>query len=500
MGLFADLLREEATHVTTENGQAARNTSGDALVDLFSVIGALRNNNAQFDKERYKVLVLNAWNKDPLLTMKILFYARDIREGLGERDLFKLAMVILIDHHYEDSVLKNIHLIPEFGRWDDLYAFEGTILEKQAYSLIKEQFIKDVKILNGEEDGNISLLAKWIKTPDASSPRTKALGIKTAKFITGGKPVKDYKRDLRKLRKHLKLVEIKMSANKWTDIEYDKIPSRAMFVHKNAFENHDSEGFRKYISDVKSGKKTINADTVYPFDIAKKILYSNEKDFSLYEELWKQLPNTVDGSHNFLVMADTSGSMTGDPMAKSIGLAIYFAQRNMGPMHNLYMTFSESPTIEDISKYPDLESAIRGILRIGRWGFNTDLEKAFGFLLEFAMDNNIKQEDMPESLIIISDMEIDEATYCNDEEDPFSFQSKMEAKYKDAGYTLPNIVYWNCASRQNLFHSDANHKGVQLVSGNSVNTFKLLAKSLGMTPHEVMMEAITAPRYSEITV
>lgn len=242
MNTFEKALRNESNLTTTENGAVALNTTSDPCLDLFATIGALRN----ADKNRIETLVAEAYKADPLLATKIIFYARDIRGGLGERDTFRTALRYLAIHHPE-AIKKNIWTIGDlYGRYDDLYFLVGTPLEKIMWYRMSIVFKMDLD--NMSKGGPVSLLAKWIKTPDASSETTRKMGIYTAQKL--GYSVYDFKRKLRKLRKYLKIVETSMSANKWNEIEYSEVPSKAMHIYSNAFGRHDESRFNNYLEGV----------------------------------------------------------------------------------------------------------------------------------------------------------------------------------------------------------------------------------------------------------
>lgn len=527
MSKFTQNFKTQANTTYTENGRIAKKSTGSGLVNLFSTIGALRQDGS-FDKERLKELVLAAWREDPLKTLKIIFYARDIREGLGEREIAKESLNILNNYGYGDAVKQNLQFLPYVGRWDDLYAFMNTKLMPTCWEIMKEQWETDIDLYEHRDlmhNPEISLLAKWIKTPDASSERTRNLGIVTALELEGD--VRSFKRKLRKLREYIKIVERQMSANEWDKIDYEKLPSRAMHVHNKAFLKHDSDRFTDYISAVTKGEKKINSGTLYPYEVIspyletwKAIEYISEEindalNDALIEAQWKALPDVVNSENNFLVVADVSGSMfTNHAIDKSISLAIYFAERNRGDFHNLFMSFSSDPEFVDLSEATTLRAKIKAAREVA--GFGTNLAKCFQELLDFSVDYNVPAEDMPKSMIVISDMEIDsgEMRTCyishrnfidydcmvDGKFNPVYFMDEMEELYKEHGYALPNIVFWNVNSRQQVFHADANQPNVQLVSGSSTNTFKLLIDSLNYTPYEIMMKAISNERYNFVTL
>lgn len=480
---FAEAMRNEGKFTQTENGAVALNTTSNALLDLFGTIGSLR----EADDNRIKTLFAEAYNQDALFATKIVFYARDIRGGLGERKTFRTLIRYMADKHPE-ALRPNLDLIGVFGRYDDLYELIGTPLEEDMWAAMKKQFEEDLK--NFAEGNAISLLAKWIKTADASSPATRKLGILTAQKL--GYPVYNFKRIVRNMRKQIGVVESLMSAGRWDEIKYPEVPSRAMMVYRKAFMKHDEQRFSEFINKAEKGEVKINATTLFPYDIVEKILYGRESS-KVLEAQWKALPDYVEKGTNALIMADVSGSMSGRPMATSIGLAVYFAERNVGAYHNLFMTFSGQPETV-VLKGETLEQKIKNVSRAA-WGMNTDLKAAFDRVLEIAEDNHIPQDEMPKAIVVISDMEIDR---CGNRE--WSFYDKMAAKFAKHGYVIPNIIFWNVNSRHDVFHADSSRKGVQLASGQSVTVFKQILQNLGYNPVEAMENTINSERYECITV
>lgn len=480
---FADEMRKSAAFTRTENGAVAINATGNACLDFFGSIGSLR----EADENRIHTLFAGAYKENPLFATKIAFYARDIREGLGERKTFRTLLKYMAEMH-PNALRPNLDLIGIFGRYDDLYCLIGTPLENDMWAAMKKQFEEDLANLN---KGNAtSLLAKWIKTADASSKETRKLGILTAQKL--GYPVYSFKRIVRSMRKHIGVVECLMSANRWNEIKYSEVPSRAMMIYRNAFMRHDEERFSEFTNRAANGEEKINSSTLFPYDIVEKILYGHE-DSKVLEAQWSQLPNCIDEETNAIVMADVSGSMRGRPMATSIGLAIYFAERNKGDYHNLFMTFSGNPQIVTL-RGETLSQKIRNVSK-AEWGMNTNLKAAFDKVLDVAIENNTPKEDMPKSIIVISDMEID---YCGNRE--WTFYDKMAHKFQKHGYKIPNIVFWNVNSRHDVFHADKSRKGVQLCSGQSVTVFKQLMGCIGYTPVEMMEKIINSDRYECITV
>ena len=483
---FADFLRREGNFTRTENGAVALNTTGDACLDLFSTVGALR----EAEDARVEALFAEAYRENPLFAAKIVFYARDIREGLGERNTFRRLLRYMAEKHPE-ALAENLDLVGVYGRYDDLYCLIGTPLEDAMWAAMKKQFQEDISNLH--EGNEVSLLAKWIKTADASSENTRKLGILTAQKL--GYPVYNFKRIVRSLRKQIGVVEALMSADRWEEIRYSAVPSRAMMIYRNAFRRHDGERFQAYIDSAAAGKEKINAAALYPYDIVEKFLYRREQGegAQVLEAQWSQLPDYVEEGTNAIVMADVSGSMMGRPMAASIGLGIYFAERNKGAYHNMFMTFSSRPEVV-LLKGETLEQKIANMSKAA-WAMNTDLEAAFIRVLGIALDNRVPREEMPKAIIVISDMEID---YCGNKD--WTFYDKTADRFRKYGYDIPNIIFWNVNSRNDVFHADASRKGVQLVGGQSVTIFRQLMGCIGKSPIEMMETVINGERYSCITI
>lgn len=486
MSSFAEAMKNEAKFTRTENGAVALNTTSDARLDLFSTIGSLR----EADDTRVQSLFAEAYRQDHLSTAKILFYARDIRGGLGERKVFRTLLRYAAEYHPE-AIRPNLDLVGVFGRYDDLYVLIGTPLENDMWDAMKKQFEEDLKNLN---DGKaISLLAKWIKTADASSAETRRIGILTAQKL--GYPVYNFKRIVRSMRRKIKVVESLMSAGRWDEIQYSEVPSRAMMIYRKAFMRHDEERFNSFINKAVTGEAKINASTLFPYDIVEKFMYGHESS-KVLEAQWKALPDYVEKGTNALVMADTSGSMTcygGRPMATSVGLAIYFAERNVGAYHNLFMSFSGEADIV-VLRGETLEQKINNVKRT-HWEQNTNLKAAFDKVLDIAKKNDIPQDEMPKAIVVISDMEIDR---CGNRE--WTFYDKMAAKFAKHGYVIPNIIFWNVNSRHDIFHADKDRKGVQLASGQSVTVFRQILQNLGYNPVEAMENTINSERYECITI
>lgn len=478
-----DKLKEEMNKTTTLNMDKAYKSTMSPLLDFFSSLGAMRGKE---DEEILRKFVF-AFDEDAKLALKSLFYARDIRGGLGERNLFRVIINYLADNKPE--ILKPlVKHIPEYGRWDDLLILFNTKVEDEVIKLIKKQIEDDLEAT--KEKKPISLIGKWLPSENTSSSKTR-LHAKYLRNKLEYKP-KQYRKTLAKLREAIRIVEAQMSANEWDDIQYSKVPSKASMIYKNAFMRHDTDGYTAFLESVKKGETKINASTIYPYELYDRVNNAGSKDDTL-EELWKALPNYVQEDENALVMADVSGSMycgssNVTPMSVSVSLALYFAERNKGAFANHFMTFSESPQLVEI-KGSNVYEKMKFIERT-KWGFNTDLRKAFVKILRTAVDNDVPQEELPKRLYVISDMQFDQGV----RQDKSTFED-IKAIYRQNGYELPEIVFWNVNDYGNK-PITVNDVGAQLVSGFSPIVFKQVVS--GISAYDLMVEILNNERYEVI--
>jgi hypothetical protein len=464
-------LDKSTSYGTTENGALTHTDSGSALVNFFAQAGAKRK-----DIKSGLELFKRAFSEDNNAAIKILFYLRDVRGGQGERAIFRECLDWLSDE-YPAVFTSILPFVQEYGRWDDIF-FDN----KEVYKLISQQLEVD---RNAEFP---SLLVKWLPKIDALSRTTRA----KAKVIADGigMPYIEYRKTTRDIRKKLNLVEQKMSANKWREIMFDTVPSQASRIYRNAFARHDSTRYDKYIEDVKSGKKKINASTLYPYQIYDSMEKASSVDIPTLNALWDNLPDyTCD--KNAIVVADVSGSMWGEPMSVSVSLALYFAERNKGHFNGYFMTFSGNPTLQKVYG-SDLKQKMEYIKR-AEWGFSTNLQKVFDTILDNAVSSNVKEEDMPSTIYIVSDMEFDIAT-----RGAGTNFDVIKMKYAEHGYKMPNLVFWNVNSRNNNLPVRADETNVTMVSGRSPSAFKLATEN--KTPYDVMMDIVNSERYAPIKI
>ncbi|MEC0031190.1 DUF2828 family protein [Bacillus cereus] len=476
-------LNAETNLTRTENGALAHKSTDSYLLDFFAQGGAMRN------RSDMDIITMfsKAFAEDELLALRTLFYFRDIREGQGERNTFKVVIKYLADT-YPHILVKNLELVPVYGRWDDMYALIDTQLQSQALSVMKRQFLLDI------ESDRPSLLGKWLKSENASSKETQRLAAITRKAF--GLTSKSYRKSLSLLRKRIDIVESKMSSNQWENIEYGKLPSRAGMIYRNAFYRQDEERYDAYVQSLTKGEAKINANTLYPHEIVSKVwsMSSYDRQAALFDAMWKSLPDYIgDRKENSLAMVDVSGSMYGTPITVSIALGLYLAERNKGNFHNHFMTFSERPQMQKVVGNTIADKVAN--MRRADWGYSTDIEKAFNLLLSTAIKYNVPQEEMIDKLYIITDMEFNQCSSRN-----ATIFNHMKEKYEEHGYKLPKLVFWNVDARNTQFPIKMNDEGVQLVSGFSPSIFKSLMNDKFVSPYDLMLEVINAERYQAITI
>ena len=479
---FVRAIKSENNWKLTENGADSLKSTSNDLLDLFAVVGAMRTR----DERDIQTMFSKALSQDKLLAMKMSFYARNIRGGLGERRTPRIIWKWLAQI-YPDLIVKNIDLIPLFGRWDDLYEFVGTPVEPIMWETIKKQFDEDLSSLR--KGDNVSLLAKWLKSINTSSRESSTLGKLTAKKLELTE--RQYRKALSTLRAKIDVVERRMTNSDWESIKYQGVPSKAMTNYRNAFKKHDEAGFAEYMAKVESGEAKINSSTLYPYDIIEKVFLGEYN--AVLEAQWKALPNYVEGDNNILVMADVSGSMNGRPMATSVGLAIYFAERNHGVFHNKFMTFSGNPDFVELKGNTLYERAMNA--RGAHWDMNTDIEKAFKLILNTAVNNHLSQYDLPKSLVIISDMEFDRCTGTGRK----TYYQHMKELYASNGYELPKVIFWNVSARSNTFHAQP-EDGVQFASGQATSVFQSIIKNSELGAYEMMVETLSDPIYDVVKI
>lgn len=467
--MFIDAMQTDDT--TTENGMPAHTTSGHYVLDFFSKSGALRADKKLKDGLK---MFKAAFSEDPLLATKALFYSRDVRGGQGERQLFR-DIINWLAHNHPHVIVKNIGQIPEFGRWDDLKALTNTPVQTPAIQMWTEAI----------EGGN-GLAAKWLPRKGPWFAWTKnASGMKCGSWR-------------RKVASLTSVVESQMCRNEWGEINYSHVPSVANTKYLKAFHRRDGERYRQFLQKAVKGEVKINSSTLYPSDLVKMVLpsyYGDAINNSTADALWKQLPDWISGSNQqILAVCDVSGSMNGEPLQVSIALGLYVSERLQGPFKDVICTFSDNPEFVRITGNT-LSDRVSNLARVA-WNMSTNLEAVFGLMLGRALKNNLPADQMPTTILIISDMQFNQCV----SEPSASAMKMIRKKYAEARYEIPKVVFWNvrASKGQPAKHND---KGVALVSGYSPSIMKSILDMKPMaTPTDLMLETLNAPRYEAITI
>ena len=504
MNTLLNGMKNATNYTRTENGALTHKTSMSGLLDLFGMGAAYRTRS---DSDCI-VLFQDAFKENPVYALKCLFYLRDVRGGQGERRFFRVVTKWLADHETA-AMRRNLQYVPEFGRWDDLYVFVGTKLENEAFDFIKKQLLLDI------ECKTPSLLAKWLKSENTSSKESRILADRTRQAF--GMTHKQYRKTLSLLRERINIVERLMSAGKWDEIEFDKIPSRAGLIYRNAFARHDIEriksekNVRTYEDFMKDEKTTVNAKALYPYEVVSQAYnLTNTRSWwsapnsidnvdpiqrNAINKYWDNLADYFNGcSLDALCMIDTSGSMWGSeasaPINVAISIGLYAAERARGPFAGHYISFSSRPQLIE-TKGIDFVDKVYRIYKTNLCE-NTNIEAAFDMLLDTARRTNCKQDDLPKSIIVVSDMEFDsQRGYYGNHNN--TLMENIAHKWDMAGYKMPNLCYWNVAARNNNVPMQIKD-GVSLVSGFSPTLFQQIMT--GKTAFDLMFDKLNEERYA----
>lgn len=484
MSALFDAMVKQPTVYTT-NGMPTLSTSGNDLLDLFGIIG---NRGFSFENNKSKISML--FSTDPVLLGRLFLWSRDCRGGAGHRDPIR-KLILFTEDKDINFALALVNRLPELGYYKDLiYLYENSNSTKLKQGII-DLFI--IELTCALKEKRFSLLAKYL-------PRKGKLAVQFRNELKLSP--KTYRKVIVQLSK---TVEQQMCKNDWDNINFEQVPSIAMMRYKKAFERH-GDSFAKYQDKVLKGEAKINASQLTPGEIVKEsLLYTNDDVQRKYlTNAWNNLTDYLNGStESWLPIIDVSGSMMSSvPKSKlrcidiSIGLGLYLAERNKGIFNNQFITFSANPQIVDL-KDKNFSSIVEKLKYIegSDWGYNTDIEKVFNLILKSATKNNIQESDMPEKVVIFSDMEMDYAFRCGSSESTERLLEMISNRYESAGYKMPQLVFWNLASRTDNMTVNMNDNGACQVSGYSAAILKNLTDLEKFTPISVMMETLSSPRY-----
>lgn len=491
--MFLEALKRKENMTYTENGASTYRSTTSSCLDLFATIGALRTASEEEIVSRF----ITAYAEDADLALKTLFFARDVRGGLGERRVFKTILAWLAVNE-PDSVRKNMEYVGEYGRYDDLMVLLGTPCEAEMLSYVKRVLEADVTSM--KKGGETSLLAKWLPSVNASNRQTVKNAKKIARFL--GMNDAQYRKMLSELRAYVCIIENHLRKKDYT-FEYEKQPSKALYKYRKAFLRNDEVRYGAFLDKAEKNPGLLNASTLTPYDVVASVINKTTKKEEISEAerrsmdvTWKSLDNYV-GDKNALAVVDGSGSMYWGgngylPAAVAQSLGIYFAEHVKGAFHGHFITFSENPRLVEV-RGRDIVDKVRYCMSFNEWT-NTDLMKTFRLILDTAVENHVSQKEMPSKLYVISDMEFDAV---NGGGRLTNFE-QAKAEFAAKGYRLPQVVFWNVASRNRQLPVTKNEQGVTLVSGCSPQIFQILSRG-ALDPYAFMMEVLTAKRYEKIS-
>lgn len=510
---FMNALANENSYTRTENGAITFSTTGNDLLNMFSLGGAYRSRS----DEDCIFLFKKAYDENLSYALKCLFYLRDCRGeiGQGERRFFRVCFKWLAQYDTE-AVRRNMKYLAEYGRWDDFFCLMDTKLENEMFAFLREQLITDVWSMEAGPNTAVSLLGKWCPSRNSSSIETKRKATKFCKYLK--MTPRQYRKVLSALRERINVLERLMSANRWQDIEFDKIPSKAGLKYRNAFARHDIErakaGAQTYSDFIKDETTKVNAGTLYPYEVVEKAIdvychsyYSkigcNDTERLAVNKYWDNLKDYLNGkAFNGLCVCDTSASMRGVPLNVAISLSMYCAERSKGPFAGHYVSFSSRPQLIKVDGI-DFVDKVGRIYKTNLCE-NTNIESTFDMLLKTAINNHCQQDEIPQQLIIISDQEFDSARgagvyswnpYYQDAPSIETLMEGIRRKWNKAGYEMPALVFWNVDARNDRIPMKAEH-GITFVSGFSPSIFEMVMDN--KSPYDLMYAVLDNKRYAVI--
>lgn len=482
MNKFFDALQTKDE--LTENAMPTHSTSGSYLVDLFFKMGGTRN----VSPDNLIPWLIRSLNEDTLLTMKAIFYNRNIRGGQGERRSFRIFWRYICQN-YPEYARSNIENVPHYGRWDDLLAGLQTPAEKYILEFIL------FSLKNGDK-----LCAKWM--PRESTPTSKKKYGEIAKYLmkNWGLTPKQYRK---LLSGHTEVVENLMCENEWGKIDYNKVPSIAIFKYRKAFGKHDNERYLEWIESLKKKDSTakVHADAIFPHTIFQPILRAvtgwqrkriDKSELDFLQAQWDSLPNYIPDGESFIPVCDVSGSMNGLPMEVCVSLGVYLSERNKSIFKDGFITFSNRPQLQILNGSNLYEKAIE--LVQAKWDMNTNLERVFNLILNKAVQAGLSQKDMPRNILILSDMQFDRCVQGGNQ----TAMEMIRNKYKEANYEVPNVVFWNLRTSIGV-PVKFNEAGTALVSGFSPSLMKNLLNG-ELNPLKIVMRTLNDKIYDRVKI
>lgn len=494
----------------TENGAVGYRTTTKPLLDLNFQVSSLRAREEAYIVQEF----MKAFHDSPGYAVKWLFFVRDILEGLGERRTFRVCLKYLAVSRPEIARAV-LNYVPQYGRCDDALILLDTPLAGDVAAMYKKQLDRDLAAM--EAGKPVSLLGKWLPSSNTSSKKTRAYAGKLCRYFKMSQ--KEYRKTLAKLRAYANVVETKMSAAAWSDIDYETVPAKANMLYDKAFEKHDRDRRIEYLEKVLLGEGNLNTQGLMPYEIVHRITgkssyYRVLQGDLLSELMWKKIVREGFrndwGFEDAIVVADGSGSMyqmaSGSSSVMAIevcnSLAIYFAEQLRGVFHNKAITFSDHPQFIDLKEHTSLKDKLEIMFAHNEMS-NTNIEAVFDLLLAMAECENVPREELPKQVLVISDMEFDEATASylwGKKRKPVNdtLFARIAEKYEAAGYRMPRLIFWNVCGRTDTIPMVDNEEGLCLLSGFSQNAMKVAADKTLKDPYKALLQVLDSPRYQVI--
>jgi hypothetical protein len=466
MSFAAAIELSNSNTAITNNGMPTNATTSNPVLDLFALIGSSRGKNItqEFDA---------AFQHDPVLTLKVLFWARDARGGAGERETFRILFNRLCELDLKMAI-RLLTLVPIYGRWDDLLSITHPVVSAVVLGYYADELHK------GD-----ALASKW-------APRQGPIANKLRKLL-GLKTPKEYRQ---LVVNQCRTVEQSMCARQWHNIHYEHVPSLAGARYQKAFSKNDAARYNAWKETLKAGTGRVNSRALFPYDVLKSL---RNGDTQVAQAQWDSLPNLL-GSDNILPMVDTSGSMLSRVGADSkssltcadvaLSLGLYVSDKQQGAFKDLILTFSGDSHLQRLEG--NLSQKLTQLSQ-AHWGMNTSIERAFREILRVAVMGNVPNSEMPKIILVLSDLEFDSSSDANQ-----MAWSMAQETFQRHGYTTPKIVWWNLNARAGNFPVRQHATGAALVSGFSPSILKSVLKCEEFSPLNVMMETLNNSRYESV--
>jgi hypothetical protein len=496
---------------TTENGMAAHSSTGSACLDFFASVVR--------DTPSAKVVDLfrTAYLENPYLALQILMNLRDcIGDGKQEKRVSFDALAFLKTWKPR-TYLKNLKGFTDVGCYKDLLVLDSMCrhplvadpeLKLMAAALKMNKAILDARLVQPMIGGggaaapaqvkeSLNLSPKWAPTEGCKDDKNMKAAERLAAIL--GVSKRDYRVEyLTPQRREVDVLERHQSLGTWDKIYLPGVPATAARKQKKAFMKHLPEKYTAYLAAVQAGKSKMNSKGIQPHELVRTYLkYGAVSPVdAAVDAQWKALEDRLAAAGAFegcTPICDVSGSMSGVPMEVSIAMGILVSSLSKGRFKNRVITFSAVPQWHTIVG-ETLGKKVSSLSRAA-WEMNTDFIAVFKMLLTEATTYGLTPEQMPKKILVFTDMQFDAATDAGSYK---TAHAEVVSMYTAAGYTVPDIVFWNLRDTKTSFPVRKDTPGVALMSGFSAEMLKLLMDNAPMTPYSMMLRAVS--KYEVVVV